>query len=102
MNDDWHDAMSKMNEKLNKACAVYPRKLWFERLLIQKKKYRLAAKIAMKRQSWRGILRICIHVSYIMADCSPQSRERQGTFPAAAWEADARWCCMEYIWEFFL
>ena len=50
VNGDWHDAMSKMNQKLENAHRIYPTKSWSERIL--KGKFRLAAKIACKDNHW--------------------------------------------------
>ena len=46
VNGDWHDAMSRMNQKLQNAYRIYPTTSWPERIL--RGKFRFAAKIACK------------------------------------------------------
>ena len=53
VNGDWHDAMSKMNQKLENAHRIYPTKSWSERIL--RGKFRLAAKIARKNNHWPAL-----------------------------------------------
>ena len=50
VNGDWHDAMSRMNQKLQNAYRIYPTKSWLERIL--RGKFRFAAKIACKVNHW--------------------------------------------------
>ena len=50
VNGDWHDAMSRMNQKLQNAYRTYPTKSWPERIL--RGKFRFAAKIACKVNHW--------------------------------------------------
>ena len=50
VNGDWHDAMSRMNQKLQNAYRIYPTKSWPERIL--RGKFRFAAKIACKVNHW--------------------------------------------------
>ena len=51
VNGDWHDAMSKMHQRLENAYRIYPKKTWPER--IQRGKFRSAAtKIACKENHW--------------------------------------------------
>ena len=50
VNDDWHDAMSKINQKLQNAYQIYLTESWPERIL--RGKFRFAAKIACKVNHW--------------------------------------------------
>ena len=50
VNGDWHDAMSRMNQKLQNAYRIYPTTSWPERIL--RGKFRFAAKIACKANHW--------------------------------------------------
>ena len=50
VNGDWHDAMSRTNQKLQNAYRIYPTKSWLERIL--RGKFRFAAKIACKVNHW--------------------------------------------------
>ena len=87
VNGDWHDAMSRMNQKLDNAYQIYPTKSWPARILGGK--FRFAAKIACKLNHWLVLCSKCQRGYFCEKKIHVQPRKRAGQ-PPERWDDQPR------------